>query len=572
MPIDMTKYLCLFVSEAQEHLEALSSDLVLLEKEKSRDIVDSMFRHAHSIKGMAASMGFAQIATIAHHVEDLVDLLRIKPEIFQASTADMLFAACDQMHSLINHVSSGHSEFDASALISRLHSHLIELTGKPPSATRVQDACVKTQSAPRDKPKHFHSPPAKAGCADSEDTPLSLPLVYSGAKVSPTVRIKTDLLDCFLDTAGELLLSSSQLRELVRALPEGQRSPLDQGLDRLRSLIKGLHEKVMSARMTPLSVLTDRFPRTVRDLARKMGRDVELVLSGTNIELDRAIVDELADPLMHLLRNAIDHGLEAPHQRVLAGKPSSGRISIAARRERERVILEIKDDGRGMDPSKLKIAAIKLGKISEAEANSLSDADALRLCCLPAVSTASSITDISGRGVGMDAVQRAVDRVGGTLAISSSRQQGTCFILELPFSVAVVNALLVGVGREIFGFPITKVKTVIEANPQSLVYKGPLPTISYRNLSIPVYFLNNLLQIERSPPTGALPYLVFDSFDSDDSNHGFVAIEVDRLLGHEETVLKPLSRPLDIIPGLAGVTILGSGRPIFILDCSRLIG
>jgi two-component system chemotaxis sensor kinase CheA len=387
-----------------------------------------------------------------------------------------------------------------------------------------------------------------------------------GAEPARTVRVKTEMLDYFLDSAGELLLAVAHLRELTKTLPEAHKAPLEGGVDRLRSLVKDLHDKVMSVRMTPLSLITDRLPRAARDIARKKGREVDLVITGTEIELDRAILDELADPLLHILRNCIDHGLEEPDERARLLKGPRGRIVVAARRDRDRVLLEMEDDGRGMDADRLKAVAVERGLITVEAAAAMGEREAFMLACLPGVSTAPTVTDVSGRGVGMDAVRRAVESVGGTLDIDSTRGRGTRFTLRLPLTVAVVNVLLVGVGDEVFGLPIAKVRAVVEADPAKLSRSRNAPMLSHDGALLPAHALGDLLRVGRRPAGGVRPHVVLEGEPNP------VALEVDRLLGQEEAVLKPVSRPLDQIPGLAGVTILGTGRPIFILDVPRLLG
>ncbi len=388
-----------------------------------------------------------------------------------------------------------------------------------------------------------------------------------GQESARTVRVRTELLDQFLDAAGELLLATARVREVGKSLPAAVRPPLDESVDRLHALVRELHDKVMKARMTPLSVVTDRLPRASRDIARRRNRDVELKLSGTEIELDRAIVDELADPLLHLLRNAIDHGIETPEERAAVKKPTRGIVALTVRRNKDRVVLEVEDDGRGMDGAKLRAAAVERGLFTAEEAARLTPQASLMLCCLPGVSTAGDVTDISGRGVGMDAVKRAVETAGGSIEIESTLGHGTRIRLHLPLTVAVVNLLLVGVGPEILGLPIAKVLGVVEERPSRLSFSQQNPLLAFGSAMVPVHPLARLLELA--------PGVVVDDasrfFVVVDSDEGRVALEVDRLLGQEEVVLKALARPLDLVPGLAGVTILGNGRPVFILDVTRLV-
>jgi len=381
-----------------------------------------------------------------------------------------------------------------------------------------------------------------------------------------TVRVRTELLDDFLEMAGELLLATARLRDIGRRFPEHERPALDEGVDRLHALVKDLHGKVMGARMTPVAVVTDQLPRAARDLARKRGKDVEVSVTGAEIELDRAILDAIAESLLHVLRNAIDHGIEAPEARVAAGKPPRGQLRITVRRTRERVVLELEDDGRGMDADRLRAAAVARGKLTQDAAARLSTREALLLACLPGVSTAADVDDVSGRGVGMDAVKRSVEALGGALELDSQPGRGTRVMLRLPLTVAVVQLLLVRAGGEVLGLPITKVMGAVEL-PESALQRSPsVDLLSYGQQLVPAHDLARLLELPAGPAAASRPWVVMES------ESGTVALGVEALLGQEEAVLKALSRPLDRVSGLAGVTILGNGRPVFILDVPRLLG
>ncbi|HYH99985.1 chemotaxis protein CheA [Hyalangium sp.] len=691
MAMDMSRYLGLFVTEASEHLESLGRDLVQLEKEGGAAAVDSMFRHAHSVKGMASSMGFEPIATLAHRVEDLVDAVRQDASRLNRELVDLLLASTDTLLSQVRSVAENKPPEEASTLLSQLSARVSALTGQAPAPTRVMNA-----TALRNTPVPVRPPdPGAPAPAPSTATPVPLrggaPSPSSGAPPAPgaappkgevrldagpqsrwavkvrvvptcqvpgvraflvhkrlsglgmlselrpaledlkagripdgliqcevetsageqgiqgalrnvsevelvsikpvitapppapvpapsseasrapgeaaprTVRVRTELLDYFLDTVGELMLATARLREVGKELPENVRPPLEEGVYRLHALVKDLHDKVMSARMTPLSLITDRLPRAARDIARKRGREVDLVITGAEIELDRAILDDLADPMLHILRNCIDHGLESPEERAAAGKIPKGKVQVSVRRARDRVVIEVEDDGRGMSAEKLKAAAVTRGSITAEAAARLSDREAFMLACLPGVSTAKDVSEISGRGVGMDAVKRVVENVGGTLEIDSEKGKGTRFTLRLPLTVAVVHLLLVEVGDEVFGLPIAKVVGAQEANADELSRSRDTALLPHGNTLLPVHALDQLVGLPAPERRGVRPFVVMEG------DTGKVALAVDRLLGQEEVVLKPLSRPLDLLPGLSGVTILGSGRPVFILDVPRLL-
>lgn len=697
MAMDMSRYLGLFVTEASEHLEALGRDLVQLEKEGGAGVVDSMFRHAHSVKGMASSMGFEPIATLAHRVEDLVDAVRQDASRLNRELVDLLLASADTLLAQVRSVAENKAPEEAGQLLSQLAARVSALTGQAPAPTRVMKATALRTPVPLPRgepgapapapssgtpvPMRAEHAASSAGAAPAtapalasaapqamaevrleagpqakwsvkvrvvptcqvpgvraflvhkrlsglgtvselrpalEDlkagripdgliqcevetsageqgiqgalrnvsevelvsikpvisTPPPLPVPAptpeapraTGGEAAPrTVRVRTELLDYFLDTVGELMLATARLREVGKELPENVRPGLEEGVYRLHTLVKDLHDKVMTARMTPLSLITDRLPRAARDIARKRGRDMDLIITGAEIELDRAILDDLADPLMHILRNCIDHGLESPEERTAAGKSPKGKVQVSVRRARDRVVIEVEDDGRGMNAEKLKAAALARGSITAEAAARMSDREAFMLACLPGVSTAKDVSEISGRGVGMDAVKRVVENVGGALEIDSEKGKGSRFTLRLPLTVAVVHLLLVEVGEEVFGLPIAKVLGAQEVDADALSRSRDTALLPHGNTLLPVHALDALVGLPAPQRRGVRPFVVMEG------DSGKVALAVDRLLGQEEVVLKSLSRPLDLLPGLSGVTILGSGRPVFILDVPRLL-
>lgn len=659
---DTSRYLALFVGEATEHLDALGKDLVRLEQQgPTIELVDSLFRHAHSVKGMAGSMGYDGAATLAHRLEDLLDAVRLSPAHLDKERADLMLQAVDALTAQVKAVSVGVPMPDAQALVQAL----AEATARLPAARPPTPLPSPVPSAPPPRasvplppssspgaptpPVDLSLPPRfaltlrvspasnqpgvrgflatkrlgtlgnvfnltpplediKAGRApqglitleletdESEETvkktvaavadveleglravvPQSAPPPEPkpeaeaprvvGQEPARTVRVRTELLDEFLDAAGELLLATARVREVGKQLPDALRPPLDESVDRLHGLVRALHDKVMQARMTPISVITDRLPRAARDIARRRGREVEVTVTGSDIELDRAIVDELNDAVLHVLRNAIDHGIEPPEERRMRGKPARGLVKVEVRRLRDRVVLEVRDDGRGLDTERFKALAVERGLVTPDQARAMSEREALLLCALPGLSTAATVTDISGRGVGMDAVKRVVEGVGGALDIESTRGQGAVFRLSLPLTVAMVHLLLVGVGDDVYGLPITKVSGVVETPREKLASSQNVPVLHFGQVVVPVHDLSEVLEVPRTAGADAhaTPLVVVEADD------GPVALGVDRLVGQEEVVLKGLSRPLDLVPGLAGVTILGNGRPVFILDVARL--
>jgi len=660
--VDLKRYLSLFVAECGEHLAGFGRDLVQLEQAvrsggDAKGAIDSLFRHAHSVKGMSASMQLEGISALAHRAEDLVDLLRKDPVRLEAGAVDLLLAAGDALERMVARAAEGAQPEEAPPeLLARLAAACEgqglagERAPAPPPASpapapaeparreparadgrveppgralhRVQVEVEIASSCPVPAVRAFlvvkklaglgavvRSTPLvedlRAGRIPGKrlevllDTPEGLPGLEralgqisdlaavrlkeaeeerpaatapapreaaAAAEAARTVRVRTEILDGFLDAVGELILATARIRELGRALPAGHRPALDEGVDRLHAIVKDLHDKVMAVRMTPLALVTDRLPRAARDLARAIQKQVEVAIEGAEIELDRAILEELSDPILHVLRNAIDHGIEPPHLRLLGGKPATGRVAVHARRERDRVILEISDDGKGMEPARLRAAAVARGALTPEQAAALSDREALLLCCLPGVSTAEVVTELSGRGVGMDAVKRAVEGVGGTLEIESAPGAGTRFTFRLPLTVAVQPVLLVRVGEEVLGLPIAKVHGAAQVALSRLDRSRGEPVLPYDGELVPVRDLTRLLGLPEARAQDERAVVVAEAGEA-----GRVGLAVDALLGQQEAVLKPLGQPLENGAGISAVTVLGNGRPVFILDVQRLL-
>jgi len=670
--MDLSKYLTLFVAESSEHLAGFSRDLVRLEKLAAdggspTEAIDSLFRHAHSVKGMSGSMQLDGIAKVAHRVEDLVDVFRKDPTRLDTAVFDLLLASGDALQVMVQAAAAGQNPPPDEELLARLAEGLRGLSPaglRPPQGERAEPAAPPAPppdpepvraAHPEPAPAPARPPPApgrrrvtaqvqiaghsqvpavraflvlkklsalgtvlsssptadelRAGRIPQKALEIELetaeplqsleralsqisdissvnlrasevqpPPAPAGAAAAPgpaapgakpdpdaarTVRVRTEILDGFLDAVGELILATARIREVGKIIPADARPALDEGVDRLHAIVKDLHDKVMAVRMTPLALVTERLPRTARDVARKLGKQVDVDVRGAEIEIDRAILEELSDPLLHVLRNSVDHGIEAPHLRLLAGKSATGKITVHARRDRDRVIVEIGDDGKGMDPGKLRAAAVARQTLSVEQAAALTDREALMLACLPGVSTAETVTDVSGRGVGLDAVKKVVETLGGTLELDSVRGAGSKITFRLPLTVAVQPVLLVRVGEEVLGLPIAKVHGAALVTLSKLDRTRGEPVFPYGGELVPVHDLTRVLGI---PGDGKDERAVVVTEGAD----GRIGLAVDGLLGQQEAVLKPLSQPLDLVPGLSAVTVLGSGRPVFILDVPRL--
>ena len=392
-------------------------------------------------------------------------------------------------------------------------------------------------------------------------TPVPPVLERRASEVSATVRVRAEALDQLLDAAGEVLGGIARLREAARKLPESVGPAFEAEVDRLRRLARELHNKVMNARLTPFSALTERLPRAVRDLAHKLGKEVDLEVQGAEVELDRAMIEAMGDPLSHLVRNAVDHGIEQAWDRAAAGKLPRGKLTLRARRERDRVLIDLEDDGRGIDAAALRKRAVADGALTAEAAARLTDGQAVELAFLPGVSTRQVPNEISGRGVGLDAVQRAVESLGGKLSVSSAPGKGTRFTLELPRSVSMANLLLVQVGGELFGLPVHRVMLTTEYDLSARGGEGfESRSVIVAGQWVAAWSLAKLFGLPSLAPPGPRPFVVLEVDGTT------FALGVDRLVGQEEVVVKPLFPPLDRVRGLAGTTVLGNGRPLLVLD------
>jgi len=375
------------------------------------------------------------------------------------------------------------------------------------------------------------------------------------------IRVDTRLLDDLMDQVGELVTARGSLLEESQRIPS---QALHESVGRLDSLVRGLQQQTMKLRMMPLELIADRFPRAVRDLARKRGKEVNFEIVGKETELDRAILEELPDPLLHIFRNSIDHGIEPPEERVRSGKPPTGTVRLEAGKERESIVIRVSDDGRGMDPARLRRVALERGVITREQHDSLTDVEALHLITLPGFSTAKEVTDVSGRGVGMDVVRSTVESLHGTLVIESVLGKGSTFALRLPLTLAVVAVLLIELGGERYALPVSYVEQILEVTPDDIQRSQGQELVTLDGNLIPLVRLGRILGC-REGDGNAHQLLALCEMRG-----RLVAVTVDRLLGYREVVVKPLGKALKGLRGYAGVTILGDGSTVLILDINTL--
>jgi len=378
------------------------------------------------------------------------------------------------------------------------------------------------------------------------------------------VRVRTETLDRFLSSVGEVMLASSQLR--TRAGVEGlaSLSGLDAGFDRMERLVGDMQRRALTLRTAPLLRVVDTLPRLAREVATSLGKSVEVELRGAELELDRAILDRLADPLVHLVRNAVDHGLEKPDVRVQAGKPASGRLVVEARRERDHVRISVSDDGGGIDLETVRRRAVEAGVIHADLAPDLPPSEIAALVFRPGVSTAAQVSEVSGRGVGMDAVKATIDGLGGRVELDSQPGLGTTTALLVPITAAVQRVLLVGIGAESVAIPIAKVERAVEVESGEIEASGAEAFALIDDMPVLVIDLSLRLGIASERAPGARPLVLAELREQR------VALAVDRLEGQQEIYVKPLPRLLARARGLGGFTVMADGRPVFLLDLNQL--
>lgn len=607
--MDIAKFRKMYITEAAEHLQNMADQLVAVESDpENREGIDALFREAHSIKGMAATMSFDATARLAHHLEDKLSDCREQGKI-PCEMIDRLLAAVDLLEGLLDDVRNERPEREVDAFIDNESAGPeLELilpdtdsasVERPESCgegflVRLRLADTVVAPGPRllvllKRLAEFgtivESTPSEeqilqgeisrsllvhlaAGVSQeqlcqslqshSELTEISFPLAAAeeqnrkrSPSVATTVRVDTDLLDRFINLTGELITNRYMLQG---AASEKNWSELNEGLGQLARLVKNLHHQVLQVRMMPLATVTGRLPRAVRDLCRSSGKEVQFDIEGAEIELDRTILEALADPLIHMIRNAIDHGIE-----------QRGSVRVKAWRERDQVLIQVADDGCGIDPEKIRQRALKKDLISPAQSQTLRDYDIFQLICQPGFSTAEQVTETSGRGVGMDVVKTAVERLGGVLLIDSTPGQGSRMTMKLPLSVAIIRVLMIECAGSLLGMPITRVLQTVEIAPQDVQTSGKQLVISLNGELLPMLSLRKILRQPKGPAPTSLPLVITEVFGRK------VGLVVDRLVGQQEVFVQTLPSPFDRLRGNNGGAILGDGRIMFLLDLQSLL-
>lgn len=540
-----------FVSEALEYLVAAERALLVLEATpEDRAAVDTIFRAFHTVKGVASVLGFARIADVSHLAESLLIPIREGKVRFGVEYANLSLRAVDMIRGLVEHVSSAPAGTAAAAPPG--YSELVAALDRPPGpgepgAGRRSDSAAPPAAQAIESPSAQVEPPAG-----------------SGATTETWVRVRTDRLDQLMDIVGELVIAQAMLAsDPILATELGRE--LGRKVGHAGKTVRELHDLSLALRMVPMRATFQKMARVVRDTARRVARSVEFDTDGEETEIDRKLVDALADPLVHMVRNAIDHGIEPAEERTRAGKRAAGRVALRAYHAGGNVMVELSDDGRGLDPEKLIARAIDKG-ILESSAN-LTEQEAFALIFEPGFSTAAAVTDVSGRGVGMDVVRRAIESLSGRIDIASTLGRGTTFTVRIPLTLAITDGMLVRVGRERYIVPTANIRITLRpeaANLKTVSGRGELVVL--RGEAIPMFRLGRILGVPDSveDPTRGLVVIVGEE-------HASAALLVDDLLGKQQVVTKSLGDFIGRIPGISGGAILGDGRVGLIVDPDALI-
>jgi two-component system chemotaxis sensor kinase CheA len=544
----------LFFEEGAISLAELEAGLLGLEADPAdRESVDLLFRVAHSLKGRSAMMGFAEIAEFTHGLETLLGGVREKRAAVTTEMVDALLASKDVLGGLITRArsreSAGPDEAGAIARVARRLDALItgEAQGAPAVAT-----------APTPLPTVASPPPPPA----IDDPPRRR---RTDREVSSSVRVPIEKIDGLVDLVGELVTAHSMLAQTVAELGGNQPDRLRETVARMDRHVRDLHERIVGCRMVPLASVLGHFPRLVRDLATSEGKLAAFEISGEGTELDRAIVERIADPLTHLVRNAVDHGLEPPDVRRRAGKPETGRLRLDAYQQGGRVHISVADDGRGLDRERI-LARAARSELIPAD-RTLADADILALIFQPGFSTAERVTEVSGRGVGMDVVKRSVESLGGTVAVESEPGNGTRFVIKLPLTLAMLDGQLLEAGEQLYVLPLVSVGECVRPDPGSVhCVAGAAEVLTVRGETMPLVRLREVFggTGAADDPTDGPAVVVEDEGRR-------VAILVDALHGQQQVVIKSLAGSVGSVDGVGGATILGDGRVALILDVPGLV-
>jgi two-component system chemotaxis sensor kinase CheA len=582
-----------FLVESIENLDRLDSELVKLETDpSSQELLSSIFRTIHTIKGSCGFLGFGKLEKVAHVGESLLSRLRDGKLSLTPEFTSGLLAMVDAIRVMLGEIQStgqdGNETYpDLIATLNQLQNQ-----GQEPAAKAATDVALpkehskKRQSdSPKEhsaksvppasvpiQPEHASTippePPAPPAAAPEESQAGQHPQEDARSKIAAaeTIRVDVHLLDRLMNLVGELVLTRNQITQFsARQTDANLLGPTQQ----LNLLTSELQEEVMRTRMQPISNVFDKFPRVVRDVATAQGKQVLIEMEGKATELDRSLLEAIKDPLTHIVRNSVDHGIETPEKRVARGKRSEGHLKLRACHEGGQVLVEISDDGAGIDTARVKSKAIERGVITAQQAGQMSEGEILNLIFLPGFSTAEKVTNLSGRGVGMDVVKTNIDRVNGTVDLQSYLGKGTTIRIKIPLTLAIVRAVIVQSNGKRFAIPQVNIQELVRLDADRVRTEiesvHGVPVYRMRGRLLPLVYLNEELKLAKGAGSQAAQDQATNIVVLQANDHPF-GLVVNEINDSEEIVVKPLSKQLRALKIFAGATIMGDGKVALILD------
>jgi two-component system chemotaxis sensor kinase CheA len=566
-----------FMIETKEIVNALDSNLVKLEREPDNlNLLNEIFRGAHTMKGAAGFLGFNELMKLTHKMEDILNKLRKAELTVTSDVMDILLESVDYVKLTLQDITDKEQgRTDTLAIIGKLESLATDKQViVPDKATAANE--------PAAVPDVVSSNPVQGG-DESQNIPAAQPQKTAVAptadsrlakkdpthKGDSTIRVDVDRLDSLVNMVGELVLGRNALIQTLASIQrehEGEKNidQLSQASAQVNFITTELHMAIMKMRMLPIGNVFNKFPRMVRDLSRDMKKQVDLVIEGEETELDKSVLEEISDPLMHLIRNSVDHGLETTEERKAKGKPERGTVKLAAFQEGNNIVIEVIDDGRGMDIEAIKKKAIERNITTAEELPKLTDKEILAFIFLPGFSTAKKISDVSGRGVGMDVVRTNIEKLKGTIELSTEKDHGSKVTIRLPLTLAIVQGLLVSCGDDVFAIPLTSVIETVVVTPQQIRYINNKPVIKLRDVILPIVDTMSILFNGKKKERRQFNVVVVGLAEKK------LGLVVDSLIGQEEVVIKSIGEYLGHVPGVAGATIMGDGRVRLIIDLASL--
>lgn len=668
--MDTTQYLDVFIDESTEHLDVLYQQLLELEKNPSeKSIIEEIFRAAHTLKGMSATMGYTDLASLTHKLENVFDGIRYDKITVQAEMIDILFEACDHLNAMVEDISNGGTghrnvtkivaqldqiekgempvadnprktsstsqtslttmeldEFEISILqqskergffnyeivvdiredcllkgarvfmVFDVLEKLGEVIKSEPSVNdleeenfentfsvifvskqgeeEIKDKIKKVSEIDQVRIRHFSisafqeekdKQPKDNNKSDNQEKKNNQETKGSnGSAHSKTIRVNIDRLDILMNLFEELVIDRGRLEQIAIELKHPE---LLDTVERMSRVSSDLQNIILTMRMVPVDQVFSRFPRMIRKLARELNKNIELEIIGASTELDRTVIDEIGDPLVHLLRNAIDHGIEVPEERRKQGKPEQGTIRLEAFHSGNHVFIEIGDDGAGINREKVLNKAIANGIISKKQKDSLTDQQVYELIMESGFSTADEVSDISGRGVGLDVVRNKIESLGGSISIDSEMGRGSTFSIQLPLTLSIISVLLVEIGKEKYAIPLSSIIETAIISKKQIYAAHQKKVIDFRGNIVPLAYLEDIFNVPDAK-TEQDEYVSIVIVKKGDKLAGLV---VDSFIGQQEVVLKSLGDYLSNVFAISGATILGDGQVALIIDSNALV-